>query len=127
MSGRWTWILAGSALAAGWFGYGWRGIVLALSVIAFWLLLEFSRTMRVLRRAAQAPLGHVASAVMLQSKLSKGMPLADIIKLAGSLGQKVRDEPETFAWRDGGGAAVEVEFQAGRCRGWNLLRAPDQA
>jgi hypothetical protein len=126
MSGQWTWILACAALAAGWFGYGWRGIVLALSVIAFWLLLEFSRTMRVLRRAAQAPLGHVASAVMLQSKLSEGMPMADIIKLTGSLGQKVRDEPETFAWRDDGGATVEVELQAGRCRRWTMLRAPDQ-
>jgi len=123
MNGRWAWVLAGTALVAGWFGYGWRGIVLAVSVIAFWLLLEFSRTMRVLRRAAQAPVGHVDSVVMLQSKLSEGMPLADIIKLTGSLGQKVRDEPETFAWRDGGGAAVEVELQAGRCRRWTLLRA----
>jgi hypothetical protein len=126
MSGRWTWILAGAALAAGWFGYGWRGIVLALSVIAFWLLLEFSRTLRVLRGAAHAPVGHVASAVMLQSQLSEGMRLADIIKLTGSLGQKVREEPETFAWRDGGGAAVEVELQAGRCRRWTILRAAEQ-
>ena len=62
---------------------------------------------------------------MLQSKLTEGMRLADTIKLAGSLGQKVRDEPETFAWRDGGGTAVEVEFQAGRCRRWTVLRAAE--
>lgn len=126
MNAWWGWGLAGAALVVGWFGYGWRGIVLALSVIAFWLLLQFSRALRVLRQAAQAPVGHVASAVMLHSRLSEGMHLTDIIKLTGSLGRKVQEEPETFAWRDGGGAAVEVEFQAGKCRRWTLSRAAEQ-
>jgi len=117
------WLLAGGALLAGWFGYGWRGLALALSVIVFWLLLQFSRSLRVLRNAASSPVGHVASAVMFNAKLATGLRLADVIKLAGSLGRKLRDEPdETFAWADAGGVEVEVEFKAGRCTAWTLRR-----
>jgi hypothetical protein len=119
------WALAVAALAAGFLGYGWRGLVLALSVIVFWLLLQFSRTLRVLRNAAGSPVGHVASAVTLQSKLQVGAPLSAVIGLARSLGRKVRDEPQTFAWRDAGGVEVEVEFERGRCRRWVLNRPAD--
>jgi hypothetical protein len=119
------WALAVAALAAGFLSYGWRGLVLALSVIVFWLLLQFSRTMRVLRNAAGSPVGHVASAVTLQSKLQVGAPLSAVIGLARSLGRKVRDEPQTFAWRDAGGVEVEVEFERGRCRRWVLNRPAD--
>ena len=100
--------------------------MLALSVIVFWLLLQFSRDVRALRLAARSPLGQVASAVMLQSRLSVGMRLPDVIKLTGSLGQKLRDEPETWVWRDAGGVAEEVELDAsGRCTRWTLVRPPD--
>lgn len=120
------WTLAAAAFAAGYLGHGWRGLVLALSVIVFWLLLQFSRSLRVLRRAAQAPVGHVASAVMLQSRLGVGMRLADVIKIAGSLGMKLRDDPETWVWRDAGDAAVEIAFEGGRCTAWQLLRPHDR-
>jgi hypothetical protein len=119
------WALAVAALAAGFLSYGWRGLVLALSVIVFWLLLQFSRALRVLRNAAGSPVGHVASAVTLQSKLQVGAPLSAVIGLARSLGRKVRDEPQTFAWRDAGGVEVEVEFERGRCRRWVLNRPAD--
>lgn len=119
------WALAVAALAAGFLGYGWRGLVLALSVIVFWLLLQFSRALRVLRSAAGSPVGHVASAVTLQSKLQVGAPLSAVIGLARSLGRKVRDEPQTFAWRDAGGVEVEVEFERGRCSRWILNRPAD--
>jgi len=46
----------------------------------------------------------------------------DVVKLTRSLGRKVRDEPETFAWRDESGAEVEIEFANGRCRSWRLTR-----
>ncbi len=119
--------LAAAALVAGYAAYGWRGLVLALSVIVFWLLLQFSRSLRLLRQAAQAPVGHVESAVMLQSRLSVGMRLADAIKIAGSLGQKLRDEPETWVWRDAGGVALQVEFDnRGRCGRWTLVRPIEQ-
>ncbi len=116
------WALAAVALVAGWLGYGWRGLVLALSVIAFWLLLQFSRTLRVLRNAAQSPLGHVDSAVMFNAKLNVGLRLPEVIGLTRSLGRKVSDEPQVFAWRDGGGDEVELTFASGRCTHWQLRR-----
>ena len=121
------WSLAAAALLVGWFGYGWRGLVLALTVLAFWLLLQFSRTLRVLRAAAQSPVGHVASAVMLHARLHQGMRLTEVIGITRSLGRKLADNPETFAWRDAGSDEVEVEFAAGRCTQWRLHRHDDEA
>jgi hypothetical protein len=116
------WALAAAALVAGGLSYGWRGIVLALSVIAFWLLLQFSRTLRVLRNAAQSPLGHVDNAVMFNARLTIGLRLPDVMAMTRSLGRKVSDEPEVFAWRDGGGDEVELTFVNGRCTLWQLRR-----
>ena len=124
MSAKLGWALAVLALAAGYLGYGWRGLLLALTVIAFWLLLQFSRALRVMRLAARAPVGHVPSAVMLHARLHAGMQMMNVVKLTRSLGRKLRDEPDTFAWRDESGAEVEVEFADGRCRSWRLTR-PD--
>jgi hypothetical protein len=127
MSALVGWALAAAALAVGWLSYGWRGVVLALTVIVFWLLLQFSRTLRLLRSAGQAPIGHVDSALMLQSRLRAGMRLPAVIGLTRSLGRKVRDEPETFAWRDTGSDEVEIEFVGGRCTRWTLRRADTAA
>jgi len=118
-----SWALAVAAVVVGYFGYGWRGLVLALTVIAFWLLLQFSRTLRVLRSAAQSPLGHVENAVMFNAKLCTGMRLPQVIALTRSLGRKVSDEPEVFGWRDGGGDEVELTFVNGRCTRWQLRRS----
>ena len=95
---------------------------LAVSVIVFWLLLQLSRALRVMRLATQAPVGHVPSAVILHARLQTGMPMMDVVKLTRSLGRKLRDEPETFAWRDESGAEVEIEFDGGRCKSWRLTR-----
>jgi hypothetical protein len=124
MNDKLGWALVGLAFVAGYVGWGWRGLVLALTVVVFWMLLQFSRTMRVLRAAAGAPVGQVASAVMLHSKLRPGMRLADVIRLTGSLGLKQRDEPEAYRWRDASEAFVEVEFLRGQCTRWQLVR-PD--
>ena len=93
-----------------------------MSVVAFWLLLQFSRALRAMRAASGAPVGMVPSAVMLHAKLNAGMLLMDVVTLTRSLGRKLRDEPETFAWRDESGAEVEIEFVAGRCTQWRLTR-----
>ncbi|HRF84756.1 MAG TPA: hypothetical protein PLO34_10080, partial [Pseudoxanthomonas sp.] len=69
------WGLAVVAIAAGYVGWGWRGVILGVTVIVFWLLLQFSRSLRVLKRAAGNPVGHVDSAVMLHSRLQAGMTL----------------------------------------------------
>ena len=122
MDARLGWLLAAAALGVGWWSYGWRGLVLAATVIVFWMLLQFSRTVRLLRQAAQAPVGHVDSAVMLQARLRVGQPLGDVIRAAGSLGRRVKEDPETFAWTDRGDVRLEVEFVNGRNSVWRLER-----
>jgi len=121
------WALAVAATALGYMAYGWHGVAIAVSAMVFWLLLQFSRAMRVMRVAGQAPVGTVPSAVMLQSRLRKGLRLMDIIMLTRSLGEKIADTPETYRWRDNSGAAVEVELAGGRCSAWRLSRAPEGA
>ena len=120
------WGLAIAALVAGFAAYGWPGVLLAVSVIVFWLLLQFSRALRAMRLASAQPVGHVANAVMLQARLSTGLRLVDILKLTHSLGTPVSAEPEVFAWQDAAGDRVEVQLQGGRVTRWRLQRAtPD--
>ncbi len=118
------WTLAALAIAIGYVQYGWPGAFLGITMVVFWLLLQFSRAMRVMRKAGAAPVGEVASAVMLHAKLHAGMRLLDVLPLAGALGRKVAEQPETFEWRDASGARVRVEFERGRCVRWTLSR-PD--
>ena len=122
-----TWGVAAAALAAGWFSYGWRGGVLALTVIVFWLLLQFSRALRALRNAGSAPVGRVASAVMLHSRLREGMTLAQVLALSGSLGERVDSRcegaDECWRWRDEGDVGVSVVFRGGRTVSWQLTRS----
>jgi len=105
MNSRLGWILVGAGLVAGYFAYGWRGVALALSVTAFWLMLQFTRALRTMRLASDAPVGHVDSAVMLQSKLHAGNPAM-----------------ETYRWTDAGGSRVQAVFEAGRLKHWTLER-----
>ena len=116
------WLLAPVALGVGYWQYGWPGLVLALTVIVFWLLLQFSRAMRAMRLAGSAPVGRIGSAVMLQSRLREGMRLLELIQITRSLGQKLSDEPERFRWQDDSGASVEVELVNGRISRWTLSR-----
>ena len=116
------WGLAFAALLAGGFGYGWRGVALAFTAVVFWLLLQFSRSVRVMRHAAGSPVGSVPSAVMLHSKLQAGSTMLKIVTLTRSLGRRVREAPETWAWADASGAEVQVVFERGRCAHWALTR-----
>lgn len=117
------WCLAVAAVAMGYTGYGWKGVALAFSVVVFWLLLQFSRSLRVMRDAGSRPVGSIANAVMLNAKLRTGMRLLDILPHTRSLGTKLADDPETFAWTDGGGDRVVVELTGGRCTAFRLERA----
>jgi len=116
----WGLAVLGTALA--YVQYGWQGVLFAITMVVFWLLLQFSRAMRVMRMAAGAPVGHVDSAVMLHAKLKTGMRLLEILPLTRSLGRKVADDPETFVWTDTSGAMVRVELVGGRCTRWQLER-----
>ena len=121
------WVLAAVAVAAGWQGYGWPGVALAASVIAFWLLMQFNRSLRVLRNAGNAPVGHIDSAVMLNAKLQAGMPMIKVVALTRSLGRRVSGTPERWAWVDEGGSEVVLDFERGLCQRWVLNRPADAA
>lgn len=120
------WALAFAALVAGWFSYGWPGVALAISVIVFWLLMQFSRSVRVMRDASESPVGRVPSAVMLHSKLRTGLPMLQIVKLTKSLGKRLSESPEMWAWADDSGAEVRIVFDKGLCTSWTLNRPAEQ-
>ncbi|CAD5370225.1 conserved hypothetical protein [Rubrivivax sp. A210] len=117
------WGLAVAAVAAGYTAYGWPGVLLAVSVVVFWLLLQFSRAVRLMQTAAGRPVGQVPSAVMLQSQMRQGLRLPQILQLTRSLGTQLAREPEVWAWRDEGGDELRVEMLGGRVERWDLHRA----
>jgi hypothetical protein len=119
------WSLAALGIAAGYVGWGWPGVVLGVTVVVFWLLLQFSRSLRVLRLAAGNPVGHVDSAVMLHSRLKGGMTLLQVLVLTRSLGTRLSEAPECWGWADPGGARLSLEFEAGKLRDWQLARDED--
>ena len=131
MNAKLGWALAVVAVALGYMQYGWPGAAMAISAAVFWLLLQFTRAMRAMRTAGTAPVGSVASAVMLNAKLRTGQRLMDVIVLTRSLGEKLSDEPETYRWTDGSGVSVTVELAKGQCVRWTLARpvseTPDAA
>jgi hypothetical protein len=110
------------AVAAGWRGYGWPGVALAASVIVFWLLIQFNRSMKVMRNASGSPVGHVDSAVMLNAKMRAGLPMMQVVMLTKSLGRRVPDQPDTWVWADESGSDVTIAFDKGRCKSWTLHR-----
>lgn len=121
-------LLAATAVFFGYSRYGWQGLVFAITVVVFWLLLQFSRTMRIMQKAAQAPKGRIDSAVRLHSKLKPGMRLLDILPLAGSLGERAGGEgaEELWAWTDDGDARIVLRLRHGRLADWQLQR-PQEA
>ncbi len=123
MNSAWLgWGLAVAAVAAGYVGYGWKGVVLAVTVAFFWLLLQFSQSLRVLRIASGRPVGLVPNAVMFNARLNKGMRLPEVLKLTRSLGRRISDEPEIWAWADEAGDEVEAQFEGGQLTRFELKR-----
>lgn len=120
------WALAVLAVALGYVQWGWPGVALAVTCVVFWLLLQFSRVLRVMRQAGAAPVGRVDSAVMLQARLHEGMRLLDILPLTRSLGRQLEADgaTEVFLWEDAAGASVRVELERGRLRRSRLERPP---
>ena len=124
------WGLAAAAVAAGWTAWGVPGVVLALTVISFWLVLQFSRALRVMRLASSRPVGLVDSAVMLNARLASGMTMMQVLPITRSLGERVgegggpgRADDDTWRWRDAGGDSVTLRFNGGKLAGWQLVRA----
>lgn len=123
-----VWVGALVLLAAAWYSYRWAGVALVVTGGVMWILLHFTRTLQVLKRATNRPKGHVASAVMLNAKLQKGASLLHVIAMTKSLGevQSAKDaQPEVFRWTDTGASHVTCAFQDGKLTTWTLWR-PEQ-
>jgi hypothetical protein len=119
-------IIGGAALA--WQSYGWKGILVVVSVLVFGILLHFSRMMQVLKRAANRPIGYVDSAVMLNAKLKPGATLLHVVAMTRALGllKSVKGEqPEVFEWKDGTDSTVTCTFVGGKLA-HHVLHRPDQ-
>lgn len=114
-------------LLVGWRAGGALGLAFTGSGVVMWLLLHFTRLMQVMRRAAERPIGTVASAVMLNARLRRGVSLLHVVALTHALGERLSpdgSEPEVHVWRDAGGVQVRCEFTDGRLARWQLER-PD--
>jgi hypothetical protein len=112
-----------------WRQFGWAGVALAAGGVIMWILLHFTRLMHILKKAAERPIGHVGSAVMLNAKLKKGMNLMHVIALTRSLGalQTPKDEqPEIFEWADAGQSRVACTFVGGKLQAWTLTRPAEE-
>jgi len=123
MNHRIGWVLALVALVFGSWRYGWQGALLALTLIVFWLLLDFSRSMRVLRAASRRPVGQTASARQLHTRLKAGLTTVELVKLAGAVGEVVDPAVPVLRWRDDYGDAIEVRCPGGRAQTWLLSQA----
>ena len=111
-----------------WQAFQWAGIALAVGGVVMWVLLHFTRMVTILKKAADRPIGHVASAVMLNAKLKKGVTLMHVIAMTRSLGllQTEKDtQPEIFSWTDTSQSVVTCTFVGGKLTEWALHR-PEQ-
>ena len=108
-----------------WQAFGWPGIALAVGGVVMWVLLHFTRMVTILKKAADRPIGHVASAVMLHVKLKKGVTLMHVIAMTRSLGQLQTEkdaQPEVFTWTDTSESVVTCTFVGGKLTEWTLQR-----
>ncbi|MDZ7864781.1 glycerate kinase [Acidovorax sp.] len=118
-------LAAVGALVFGFVSYGWPGLAAVGGGLLMWLLLHFTRLMNVLKRAADRPIGHVGSAVMLNAKLRAGVNLMHVVAMTRSLGQLLSDDgaqPELYRWTDGSRSSVTCEFKNGKLVKWELVR-----
>ncbi len=105
--------------------YGWAGVAAAATALVMWVLLHFTRMMQVLKRAANRPIGHVDSAVMLNAKLKPGMTLLHVVAMTRALGElrSAKDaQPEVFRWTDGSASHVSCTFVGGKLAHHELFR-----
>lgn len=105
--------------------YGWPGVALVGGALLMWALLNVTRMMQVMKRAAERPIGYVGSAVMLNAKLKPGMALLHVVAMTRSLGELLSpkdEQPEVYRWTDGGGSYVDCTFRHGKVVQWQMTR-----
>jgi hypothetical protein len=127
VNARLGWLLAALFAFAAWRAYDLAGLAFAASAIVFWLLLQFNRAVRVMKNAAESPVGHIASAVMFQAGLGRGMTMLQIVTRTKSLGRKVEGSDDDWRWGDDGGASVVLHFERGRLVRWQIERSAEPA
>lgn len=118
-------ILGVVVVAAAYRGFGWPGVALAAGGIVMWMLLHFTRMMKVLQRAANRPIGYCDSAVMLNARLRPGVNLLHVMAMTRAIGEHVSPkdaQPEVYRWTDGSGSHVTCEFGRGKLVKWELFR-----
>ena len=106
-------------------GYGWMGVGLVVTGIVTWMLLHFTRMMKVLQRASNRPIGYCDSAVMLNARLRPKMNLMHVVAMTRAMGEQLSEkeaQPEVFRWTDGSASHVTCEFAAGKLVKWALER-----
>ena len=122
-------VLGVVVVAVAYRGFGWPGVALAASGIVMWMLLHFTRMMKVLQRASNRPVGYCDSAVMLNAKLRPGVNLLHVIAMTRALGEQLspkEQQPEIYRWTDGSASTVTCEFARGKLVKWELFR-PQEA
>ena len=123
-------VLGVVVVAAAYRSYGWPGVALAVSGVVMWMLLHFTRMMKVLQRAANRPVGYVDSAVMLNARLRPGVNMLHVVAMTRALGEQLSDkeaQPEVFRWTDGSASHVTCEFANGKLARWTLQRPDPEA
>lgn len=121
---RWLFPALAAALAyAAWRSYGWPGLILAVLMLSFWLLLHFTKLMRLLRTVADRPMGRVRDANALAQHLKHGMPLVNVMRMTLSIGllrSLPNTDPEVRTWSDEAGRAAVCTFEHGRLVSFRL-------
>ncbi|MEO6626644.1 MAG: glycerate kinase [Burkholderiaceae bacterium] len=118
-------VLVVASVAMAYHSYGWPGVAVVASGVVMWMLLHFNRMVQVLNRAADHPIGSVASAVMLNAKLRPGVTLMHVMALTRALGElrSPQDrQPEVYRWSDNSQSHVTCEFVGGKLSKWELWR-----
>lgn len=143
MNPRIGWLLAALFSVLAIVQFGWQGAIFATTLVVFWLLLQFSRTVRALKGAAGRPVGRIASAPDLLPRLRPGLPLADLLLRTRSLGVKADWPPApgeaagaeappasgagVYLWTDASGHRLRVALHKGRVSRWRLEPAGEGA
>ena len=115
-------------IGVAWRWHSWSGVALVVGGIIMWMLLHFTRMMKVLQRAADRPVGYCDSAVMLNAKLKPGVNLLHVMAMTRAIGEQLSQEgadPELFRWTDSTASHVTCEFKAGKLVQWSLYRPPE--
>lgn len=118
-------VLGIALVALAYHSYGWPGVAGAAGLLVMWALLHFNRTLQVLKRAADRPIGYVDSAVMLNAKLRAGFTLLHVVAMTRALGEQqpgAGNGAEVYRWTDGSQSHVTCEFVGGKLKAWSLFR-----